>query len=183
LEGFLEEEVKRLIIKLLLVFAKIGAFSIGGGYAMLPFIQKEVMEKNAWLTMQEYSDILAISQMTPGPVAINSATFVGYKLAGFFGSVAATLGVVIPSFLMILLIASFFVKIYEKPTAKAVFKGIRPAVLGLLAAAAYEVTVSNVVDFRGIFIFALSFVGLFHKKADAIYVIIASAILGILLYR
>lgn len=172
-----------MIIKLFLVFAKVGAFSIGGGYAMLPFIQKEVIEKHQWLTIQEFSDILAISQMTPGPVAVNSATFVGYKLAGFWGSVFATLGVVLPSFLMILIIAAFFVKVYERKEAKAVFKGIRPAVLGLLGAAAYMVTVSNVIDFKGIGIFLLSFISLFHKKIDTITVIIASAILGILIYK
>jgi chromate transporter len=180
---FLEGGVKILIIKLFLVFAKIGTFSIGGGYAMLPFIQKEVIEKHNWLTIQEFSDILAVSQMTPGPVAVNSATFVGYKLFGFWGSVAATLGVVLPSFLMILIIAAFFVKVYEKKEAKAIFKGIRPAVLGLLGAAAYMVTVSNVVDFKGIGIFLIAFVSLFHKRVDTIMVIVVSAILGIIIYK
>jgi chromate transporter len=172
-----------MIIKLFLIFAKVGTFSIGGGYAMLPFIQKEVIDTHGWLTLQEFSDILAISQMTPGPVAINSATFVGYKLAGFWGSVAATTGVVLPSFLMILAIATFFVRVYERKAVKAIFKGIRPAVLGLLASAAYLVTVSNVVDLRGIGIFVIAFISLFYKKIDAIMIIIASAILGIILYR
>lgn len=172
-----------MIIKLFLAFAKVGAFSIGGGYAMLPFIQKEVIDKHGWLTIKEFSDILAISQMTPGPVAVNSATFVGYKLAGFWGSVAATTGVVLPSFLMILAIATFFVKVYERKEVKAIFKGIRPAVLGLLASAAYLVTISNVVDIKGIVIFVLAFVSLFHKKVDTIMVIIASAVLGIILYK
>ena len=99
-----------IIIKLLLTFAKIGAFSIGGGYAMLPYIQNEVIKTHGWMTIQEFSDILAISQMTPGPIAINSATYVGYKVAGVPGSIAATIGVALPCFLMILLIASFFIK-------------------------------------------------------------------------
>jgi chromate transporter len=172
-----------MIIKLFLIFAKIGTFSIGGGYAMLPFIQKEVIDTHEWLTIQEFSEILAISQMTPGPVAINSATFVGYRLAGFWGSVAATTGVVLPSFLMILIIAAFFVKVYDRKEVKAIFKGIRPAVLGLLASAAYLVTVTNVVDLKGIGIFIMAFVSLFHRKVDAIMVIIASAILGIVLYK
>jgi chromate transporter len=175
-----------IIIKLFLTFAKIGTFSIGGGYAMLPFIQKEVIERNHWMSMQEFSDILAISQMTPGPVAINSATYIGYTRAGVLGSIAATLGVVLPSFIMILIIASFFIKLYEKRSVKAVFKGIRPGVLGLLAAAAYTVTLTSVPsikgDIRGAAIFLLSFGVLFIKKVDPILVIIGAAILGIILY-
>ena len=82
-------------------FFLIGAFSFGGGYAMLPLIQKEVVTKHAWLTLQQFTDILAVAEMTPGPVAINTATYVGYQTAGFLGSVCATLGVVLPSFLLI----------------------------------------------------------------------------------
>lgn len=172
-----------MIIKLFLTFAKIGAFSIGGGYAMLPFIQKEVIDRYGWMSMREFSDILAISQMTPGPVAINSATFVGYKMAKLPGSIAATLGVVLPSFLMIIIIASFFAKFYEKYAVKSAFKGIRPAVVGLIAAAAYQVTMSNVVDIKGAIIFAFSFGILFIKKMDPMIVIVISAILGIVMYR
>lgn len=172
-----------MLIKLFLTFAKIGTFSIGGGYAMLPFIQREVIDKYGWLSMQEFSDILAISQMTPGPVAINSATYVGYKVGNVLGSIAATLGVVLPSFTMIILIASLFAKFYEKPIVKAAFKGIRPGVLGLLAAAAYQVTFANVVDIKGGIIFTISFGILFIKKIDPIMVIILSAILGVVFYH
>lgn len=172
------------IFELFWVFAKIGAFSIGGGYAMLPFIQREVIENHGWMTLQEFSDILAISQITPGPIAVNSATFVGYKVGGgVLGSVAATLGVVTPSFIMILLIASFFVKFYEKRMVQNAFKGIRPAVVGLIAAAAFQVTATSVVGLKGILIFAIAFLSLFNKKVDPIYVIIASAILGVIIYR
>lgn len=171
-----------ILIKLFLTFAKIGAFSIGGGYAMLPFIQQEVIEKNHWMTTQEFSDILAISQMTPGPIAVNSATYVGYTTAGVSGSIAATLGVVLPCFLMIIIIATFFIKLYEKKSVKAVFKGIRPGVLGLLAAAAYTVTVESVLDIKGIILFLISFGVLFIKKVDPIFVIMGAAVLGIVLY-
>ncbi len=171
-----------ILIKLFLTFAKIGAFSIGGGYAMLPFIQQEVIEKNHWMTTQEFSDILAISQMTPGPIAVNSATYVGYTEAGVLGSIAATLGVVLPCFLMIIVIATFFIKLYEKRSVKAVFKGIRPGVLGLLAAAAYTVTVESVMDIKGIILFLISFGVLFIKKVDPIFVILGAAVLGIVLY-
>lgn len=171
-----------LIIKLFIIFAKIGAFSIGGGYAMLPFIQREIIDKNHYLNLKEFSDILAISQMTPGPIAINSATFVGYKISGFIGSIAATLGIVLPSFLMIIIIATFFVKFYDKKEVKAAFLGIRPAVLGLLLAAAYSVTKSNVLDLKSLFIFIFSFGILFIKKMDPILVLVISAVLGIIFY-
>lgn len=171
-----------ILIKLFLTFAKIGTFSIGGGYAMLPFIQQEVIETNKWMSMQEFSDILAISQMTPGPVAINSATYVGYTQGGVLGSIAATLGVVLPSFIMILIIATFFIKLYEKRSVKAVFKGIRPGVLGLLAAAAYTVTMESVPDIKGVILFLISFGVLFIKKVDPIFVIVGAAVLGIILY-
>lgn len=171
-----------MVLKLFILFAKIGAFSIGGGYAMLPFIQREVIEKNHWMTFQEFSDILAISQMTPGPIAINSATFVGYKLAGIWGSIFATLGVVLPSFLMIILIASFFTKVYEKEQVKRAFIGIRPAIVGLIAFSAYGITKTNVVDFKSSMIFILGFGSLFIKKMDPVFIIIISAIIGIIVY-
>ena len=94
-----------ILIRLYLAFLKIGTFSFGGGYAMLPFMQKEIVENNAWISMSEFSDIIGISQMTPGPVAINSATFVGYKVGGIIGSAIATIGVVTPSFILVSIIS------------------------------------------------------------------------------
>ena len=94
-----------ILIKLFWAFLKIGTFSFGGGYAMLPFIQKEVVESNGWISMSEFTDIIGISQMTPGPVAINSATFVGYKIDGVLGSIFATLGVVTTSFILVTIIS------------------------------------------------------------------------------
>ena len=94
----------KLLIKLYLAFLKIGTFRFGGGYAMLPFIQKEIVEKNNWISSTEFTDIIGISQMTPGPVAINSATFVGYKINGVIGSIVATLGVITTSFILVIII-------------------------------------------------------------------------------
>jgi chromate transporter len=172
-----------ILIKLFTVFAKIGAFSFGGGYAMLPFIYKELVLKYGWITIKQYSDIIAISQMTPGAVAISYASFIGYKFGGIFGCVAASLGVILPSFIMIILIASVFKRFYEKDVVKAVFKGIRPGTLGLLAAAAYTITASNVRDLRGGVIFIGALLVLFIKKIDPIYVLLASGVIGILIYK
>lgn len=172
-----------ILLKLFTVFAKIGAFSFGGGYAMLPFIYKELVVKYGWITVKEYSDIIAISQMTPGAVAISYAAFIGYKFGGGWGCVAASLGVILPSFCMIVLIASVFRKFYDKPVVKAIFKGIRPGTLGLLVAAAFTITSSNVKDIKGIIIFICALIALFVKKLDPIFVLLGSGVVGVLLYR
>ena len=114
-------------------FAKIGAFTIGGGYAMIPIIQREVVEKNGWIEEKDFMDILAISQSAPGILAVNISIFLGYRLRGVKGSIVATLGSALPSFLIILLIAMFFAGYQDNPTVIKIFKGIRPAVVALIA--------------------------------------------------
>lgn len=126
-----------LYIQLFWVFFKIGLFGFGGGYAMLSLIQGEVVTHHNWLTAQEFTDIIAISQMTPGPIGINAATYVGYTVTdGVLGSILATSAVVLPSLILMLLISKFFLKYSHHPAVEAVFSGLRPAVVGLLASAA-----------------------------------------------
>ena len=122
---------KTTLFDLFFTFFKIGAFTIGGGYAMLPLIQKEVIEHRQWLDTEEFTSLLAIADMTPGPVAVNTASFVGYRTAGVLGSVAATLGVVLPSFLIILASPFFCLRFAGHPVAERIFYGIRPAVVRL----------------------------------------------------
>lgn len=114
-------------------FAKIGAFTIGGGYAMIPIIQKEVVEKKKWIEEQDFMDVLAISQSAPGLLAVNISIFLGYKLKGVKGSIVATLGSIAPSFLIILAIAMFFAGYQDNPTVIKIFKGMRPVVVALIA--------------------------------------------------
>ena len=124
-----------MLLKLFMTFFKIGAFTFGGGYAMIPLIQREVVEKNKWLTDEDILDIIAIAESTPGPIAINSATFVGYKAAGFLGAFFCTLGVVLPSFFIILAV-SFVLEQFEALTAvQFAFNGIRAGVLALIVKA------------------------------------------------
>ena len=126
-----------LYLQLFYTFFKIGLFGFGGGYAMLSMIQGEVVTRYGWLTSQEFTDIVAISQMTPGPIGINSATYVGFTATGsVWGSIIATLAVVLPSFILMLAISKFFLKYQKHPVVEAVFSGLRPAVVGLLASAA-----------------------------------------------
>ena len=122
-----------IYLKIFTTFAKIGAFTIGGGYAMIPIIQREVVEKNGWIEEKDFMDILAISQSAPGILAVNISIFLGYRLRGVKGSIVATLGSALPSFLIILLIAMFFAGYQDNPTVIKIFKGVRPAVVALIA--------------------------------------------------
>ena len=125
----------RQCLRLFLIFFKIGAFTFGGGYAMIPLIEYETAEKRDLIEKSEISDIVAIAESTPGPIAINSATFIGYRTAGVLGSAAATLGVVLPSFVIILVIAFFLRRLMEYKIVQYAFFGIRAGVLALIVKA------------------------------------------------
>ncbi len=120
-------------------FFKVGAFTIGGGYAMIPIIQKEIVDNKRWVEEDEFLDTIAIAQGSPGPIAVNVSIFVGYKLKGFKGALACALGTVLPSFLIILLIATVFFQFRNNPIIEKVFLGIRPAVVALIASAVYKI--------------------------------------------
>ena len=171
-----------MLIKLFISFFKIGAFSFGGGYAMLPFIQEEVIQVHHWLTANEFVDILAIAQMTPGPIALDSATFIGYRLGGIWGSLSATTAVIMPSFIIILTIAHFFNKFKESQNVQWAFKGIRPVVLGLIASAGISVAKGTIGDVRSVFIAVSLFCLLSFKKLHPIIAIVLAGLLGIILY-
>jgi len=170
------------IIDLFISFFKIGAFSFGGGYAMLPMIQEEVIEVHRWITMAEYIDILAIAEMTPGPIAINSATFLGYKVAGVAGSAVATLGVVLPSFIVMSLIFHFIFRFKSSPYVDWILKGIRSVVLGLIAVAAFSVAISTFVDIQSVLIAVVLFYLVAFRNFNPIYAIILAGVMGVVLF-
>jgi chromate transporter len=170
------------IIELFLTFMKIGAFSFGGGLAMLPLIEEEIVYHHHWITSQEFVDIVAIAEMTPGPIAINASTFAGYKTAGFLGAAVASIGVVVVSFILVMILARRFIKIKDKPITKAVFQGIRPATLGLILSAAVSIARTSFVDFKGILIATIVFFTIFKLKVHPILGIALASGLGILLY-
>jgi chromate transporter len=124
--------------ELLITFLKIGAFTFGGGYAMIPLIQKETVEKKHWISDHDILDIVAVAESTPGPIAINSATFVGHQTAGFWGAVCATTGVVLPSFLIILILSAFLRQFEELKLVRYAFTGIRAGVLALIIKALFS---------------------------------------------
>ncbi len=128
----------RFHIQLLCTFFRIGLFTLGGGVAMLPLIERDVVDKKRWMDGGEFLDVLAIAQTLPGPIAVNTAVFVGYRTRGVTGAVAGLLGAVAPSFICMVAIASFFMGVRENPAVAAVFTGIRPAVAALVAAAVWS---------------------------------------------
>ena len=175
---------------LFITFFKIGAFTVGGGYAMLPLIRSEVI-KNGWISADKILDFIAVSESTPGPFAVNIATYTGITVAGISGAFFATLGVVLPSFIIILTIASFFNKYSSNKYVTGIMSGLRPAVIGLIASAVLSVGKSVFFDTQSMIsaffsyefyilftIFLLSII-LTFKKIHPIYIIILSAILGI----
>jgi len=178
-----KEYVMPILIQLYLTFFKIGLFSFGGGYAMIPLMEKEVVRIHGWLTLSQMVDIIAISQMTPGPIAINLATFVGYQAGGFWGSVGATIGVITPSFLIVLLIAKFYSRFREWETMQRVFKGIRPMVVALIGSAGLSIAQSSMVDAKAVIIGVCSFLVLQYAQVSPLFVILGAGLLGVILYR
>jgi len=172
-----------ICIKLFLTFLKIGLFMFGGGYAAIPLVQKEIIEMRNWVTLKEFIDILAIAEMTPGPIAINSATFIGYKLAGFWGGLFATAGVVLPAFLAILLIAGFFYTYITHPLVERVFRGIRPAVIGLIAAALVSLGKGGMIaDWKAAVTATLVFFAVLFFRIHPIWLILLCGMLGFFIY-
>lgn len=173
-----------LYINLFISFFKIGLFGFGGGYAMLSLIKHEVVEVHQWLSVSEFTDIIAISQMTPGPIGINSATFVGYTASGsVWGSIVATFAICLPSFIIMLLVAHYFLKFRRNRHVNDMFSGLRPVVVGLIAAAGLQLmNHENFIDWISILFFVLAFVIIWRWKTNPIYVIIGAGIAGWLVY-
>jgi chromate transporter len=170
------------LLKLFLAFLKIGAFSFGGGYAVLALIQKEVIENNGWILPKDFIDIVAVAEMTPGPIAVNSSTFVGYRVAGIAGSTIATFAVVLVPITITLLVSVYYNKFKHLKQVNWVIKGIRPAVLGLIAAACIKIAWASIVDIKGIIIALMVFLGIYKLKINPIIAIIASGVLGVIFY-
>ena len=167
------------VLDLWLTFMKIGAFTFGGGYAMIPLIQREAVEKKKWITDDELLEVVAIAESTPGPIAINSATFIGYRVAGFFGSFAATLGVVLPSFVIISLIAMLLRGFADFPAVRYAFIGIRAGVLALIVKTFYTMLKKCPKKWLSYTIAALAFVLVAFLKVNVLLVIAGCAVIGL----
>ena len=195
-----------LLLQLAMTFLVIGAFTIGGGYAMLSLIQTEVVVNHAWMSESAFTDIVAISQMTPGPIGINAATYVGYDVVynatglhwmGILGSATATLALIVPSFLIVLLIVRFYTKFRGNRLYEGTMGWLRPTVVGLIGAAAVilvlrttwadgvpaiSVVRDNFPDWKSWLLLAGAFVASMWGRVSPILVILAGAVLGLILY-
>lgn len=185
-----------IYLQLFLSFLKIGAFSFGGGYAALPLIQGEVIHKYHWLSRTQFMDLITISQMTPGPIAINSATFVGMQLAGFPGALAATAGCVLPSCILVTFLAWLYLRYKNGNLMNGILQTLRPAVIALIAAAGVDIFISAVfittkiktassilktVDIPQLLLFIIAFLLLRKTKWNPVFIMIGCGICAVLL--
>lgn len=183
-----------ILVKLFFSFLQVGLFSVGGGYAAIPLIKDQIVNVHGLMTMEEFSDLITIAEMTPGPISINSSTFVGQRLAGPFGAIICTLAVIIPSFIICLTLAYFYYKYRSFTGVQTVLSSLRPAVVALILSAGasilmlglFQADISNfnISDFRIIeFILFVSCLYILRKyKASAISIIFGSGLVGTVLY-
>ena len=178
-----------IYLQLFWTYLKIGIFGFGGGYAMLSMIQFEVVDNQGWMTIEEFADIVALSQMTPGPVSINIATFIGYTVGGFWGSMLATAAIVMPSLLLLFFVLRFLFKNKENYIVKTTLSSMKPVIAGLIFVAA--LMMMNPESFAdaglhgsniSVIICAVSFVATYFAKINPILLIIASGLVGYLVY-
>lgn len=162
-------------------FFRVGGLTFGGGYAMLPMLEKEVVDQRKWATSEELLDYYAVGQATPGIIAVNTATFVGYKVKGVMGAFFATLGVVFPSLVIILIIASFLQNFAQYEVINHAFSGVRVAVGVLILNAIIKLWKNSVVDKMGIIIFIITFILGAILNISPIYIVIGASILGLIL--
>ena len=176
-----------IYLELFLVYLKIGFFGFGGGYAMLSLIQNEVVEQHGWITATQFADIVAISQITPGPIAINSATYIGYEVGGFWGAVIATGAVCLPSLTLMLLLTWLFLRYRNNRFVHSVVEAIKPVVIGMIMAAALLLIYprsgesESFVDAWSWVLFTACLVGS-YRKVNPITMILLSALAGIVIY-
>lgn len=181
-----------IYLELFWSFVQVGLFCVGGGYASMPLIQAQVIDVHGWLSMSEFIDIFTISQMTPGPIGINAATFVGMKVAGFLGAIVATFGFVTPSFILGIILAKLFFKYGNIGVIKGILNGLRPAVVALICSAGMSfiflalfntekmpINVAD-IDYLGLFVLIVAFIAV-RKKVGIIKILAGSGVLGLIL--
>lgn len=175
--------------ELFVTFLLIGAVSFGGGYAMIPLIQQEVVVQKGWMTVQQFADVIAIAGMSPGPIGTNSAIFIGYEKAGILGSVLATLGMVLPSLIIILILGNMYKRFQHRDIVKQAFYGLRPVITGLIGYAAITFALHNdmLISWTGyqvglLVIFFSSLVALIYLRIHPLYVILLSGLVGVAVY-
>lgn len=171
------------LLKMFLSFFKIGAFTFGGGYAMIPLIEEEVVKKNKWLSKNEFMDILVVSQSLPGALAVNCSTFIGYKISGILGGIIATLGVILPSFIIILLVATVFMQFRDNYYVNLAFKGITAAVPMLVLVGVISLFKGVKKNISNLVVGIVALIALEIFDIHPVIVIISAAVYGIMFLR
>ena len=171
------------MLAMFLSLVKIGTFTLGEGYAMIPLVQKEFVEKNKWIDNDEFLDIVALSQTVPGALIINSSTYIGYRLFGFTGALVACLGSMLPAIIIILVVAIFFGQIREIRMVEAFFQGVRPAVVALILYAVYKLSSSLQKNLLNITWVLISTISIVFLSIHPIIIIVASGLLGYKLFK
>jgi len=171
-----------LLAGLFLSFFKVGLFGFGGGYAILALIEREIIQTHGWMSAAEFVDIVALAEMTPGPIAINSATFVGYRVAGLLGALTATLGVISPSLLLIIPATRLFTRFYNNRRLQQALSGIHPAVLALIGLAAAVVGKSTIIDLKSTALASCCLALLLFTRVHPLLLIALGAVAGLALY-
>lgn len=172
-----------IYLKLFWSFFKIGLFGFGGGYGMISMIQFDVVDKNEWMTNSEFADILALSQMTPGPISINCATYIGYNQGGVIGAIFTTFALCLPTVLLMVAVITWLFKNEENHYVKALLASLNPIVVGLIfSAGVLMMNKENFIGFESVIICAIVFIATFFFKVNPIYLIIMSGIFGYFYY-
>ncbi|CEG29404.1 chromate transporter [Bacillus sp. B-jedd] len=171
----------RLLWGIFFTFLKVSPLSFGGGYAFIPLLERVVTEKKNWVKKDEITDMLIMAQMVPGSIAVNTATFIGYRLVGLPGAVAGVLGIVTPTFIIIIILATLFLNFQHNPIVEAAFMGIRPVIVALICYAAISIGRNAIFNKMTMFICLLSILSLLYLPVHPIFILIAGGITGILL--
>ncbi len=181
-----------IYLELFLAFLQIGLLSIGGGYAAMPIIEQQLVQQKSWLSVTEFADVVTIAEMTPGPIALNAASFVGTRLAGFLGAIVATIGFILPSCVIIAILIILYRKFKNLKAVNGALRGLRPAVVGMIGAAALTIiklsffsqskATIGLINIASIAIFALAFLFLRKLKAKPVLVMLGCGLLGLLVY-
>ena len=171
-----------ILIDLFLKFMKIGAFSYGGGYTALSLIEREIVHNSNYLTTDEFLDVLALSQITPGPVGINASTYVGYKIMGLSGAIVATIAVVIISFILVIIVAHYFLKFRDSKIIESILLGLKPAIIGMILTVTYKLGIKTIRDYKDILIISLVLISVTKLKVHPIVAIFGSVLIGLAIY-
>jgi len=171
-----------MLLNMFITFFKIGAFTFGGGYAMIPIIQEEVVSKKKWIDDSEFMNAIAVAQGSPGPVAVNTSIYVGYRIGGLPGALTATLGTILPSFLIILLIAMFFYQFRDYAIIDKIFLGIRPAIVALILSAVYKLMRKTKFGYKRLLISLAALLAIVFLDISPIYLVIAGGV-GAVIYN